>query len=453
MSLISLSEFASRCGGGLSSGASGEISGFATDNREVKPRNLFICIKGENVDGHDFSDKAFSEGAIACLCTKPIKGPHIVVDDISSALANFGRSKRAEFNRPVVAITGSAGKTTTKEFVAAACSPLGRIVKSQGNRNTEYTSPLLWAEVGADTAAVVVEMGMRGEGQIAHLASIAQPTVGVVTQIGTSHLEMVSSRAGIARAKSELLKALPKDGTAVLWQEDVFLDELKKAAPCNARTFGFSQEADCRVLGYRSINWEECYIKGTLDGIEFETEVPTIGRHQALNIAAAILASSACGVGVTDAVAKIPSATLPPLRLQVVERGGATFVLDTYNASPDSTVAALATLAELPAMGRKIAVLGEMKELGQSTETGHRRVGAALAESMVDKALLTGGPTRFIADEALKTGFPKDRIEELVEFDIAKVREFLKCVRDGDTVLIKGSRALGLERAVEVAHK
>lgn len=445
---MTLSEFAHRCGGRLV-GADGEIKGFATDSREVKEGSLFLCIRGERSDGHDFVQQALDQGAVASLSERDVPGPHVLVESLVDALAGFALSKREEFHGPVIGVTGSTGKTTTKEFVAATLSPLGQVLKTEGNRNTEFTSPLVWAGLSQDHKAVVIEMGMRGFGQIAHLASFSRPTIGVVTNIGTSHIEKVESREGIARAKSELLEALPGDGAAVLWQEDTFLDQLRAAAKCRAFTFGFSQESDCRVLGYRALSWEKCLVRGSLDGVLFEVELFTTGRHQALNAAAAVLAARCAGVSVADAARALAGATLPPLRLQVVPYQGATIVLDTYNASPDSTIAAIKTLTDVPAEGRRIAILGEMRELGDYTESGHRAVGAALGVSSVDHAVLTGGPTRFIAEEAAKAGFPQEKVTAYESFDLENVRRFLATLRPGDVVLIKGSRALGMEGALE----
>ena len=443
-----LSEFARRCGGALV-GEDVEFAGFATDSRQITAGALFLCIRGSRVDGHEFAPQALANGAAACLAERTIGGTHIIVGDIAGALAAFAASRRAEFHGPVVGVTGSTGKTTTKEFVAAALSPLGPVLKNAGNKNTEYTSPLVWAELTDAHRAVVVEMAMRGPGQIAHLAGFSRPTIGVVTNIGTAHIEKVGSREGILNAKSELLRALPSDGTAVVWQEDDYLRDLKAGSPCPVRTFGFTPESDCHVLGYRALSWEKCAVRGRLDGVTFEVELATTGRHQALNAGAAVLAAHSAGVSVQDAVGALPKAEMQPMRLQIVPHRGATVVLDTYNASPDSTVAALRALADVPARGRRIAILGEMRELGDFTESGHRQVGHELAILLLDFAFLTGGPTTFIADEARLSGYPEERMQELPELDIAKVREFLGTIKEGDVVLIKGSRALGLESALE----
>jgi UDP-N-acetylmuramoyl-tripeptide--D-alanyl-D-alanine ligase len=446
---MNVRDFALRCGGEWIGEGDPEIFGFATDSREVQPGYMFIAIKGDRVDGHDYVNVANDREACACLVMRDCGVPQILVEDIEIALARFGSSLRDEFAGPVVGITGSNGKTTTKEFIAAALSPLGAVLKNIGNKNTQYTSPLLWAGLTPETRSVVVEMGMRGFGQIAHLAAIAKPTIGVVTVIGTAHIEKVGSREGIFRAKGELLTALPSDGVAVIWREDDFYSELKAISACRVVCFGHGMDADCRVVGYRSDDWGRCTVRLGYKGAEAEVELPTFGRHQALNAACAVLVACEAGVEFSEAVAALAGADLPGMRLEIVERDGVTVLVDTYNASPDSTVAALDALAQGPARGRRVAILGEMKELGDFTERGHRLVGQALARGNVDRALLTGGPTRFIYDEARSAGMRENQMVSCDELELGVVRVFLdECVA-GDTVLIKGSRALALESVLE----
>jgi len=446
---MKVAEFAERCGGVWNGAEDAVITGFATDSREVKSGFLFIAIKGDRVDGHDFVRDVIKTGAVGALATRTVDEPHILVENIEDALAMFGRSVRAEFNGPVVGITGSNGKTTTKEFAAAALTPLGKVLKSEGNKNTQYTSPLLWFGLTDEHKSVIVEMGMRGLGQIAHLAEIAQPTIGVITVVGTAHIEKVGTREGILEAKTELFGSLPHDGTAIIWHEDDFYDELKLRAPCPVLSFGTSEDADCRVVGYRSLDWGKCTVRFAYKGEESEIELPTFGRHQALNAAAAVLVAVVAAVKFADAVAALAEADLPAMRLEILDRGGVTVLMDTYNASPDSTIAALEALAQGPAQARRIAILGEMKELGDYTEAGHRAVGSALAAANIDLALLTGGPTRFIYDEARQAGMKEEQMVSVSELSLSVVRAFLNGARTGDTVLIKGSRALGLEKALE----
>ncbi len=441
MKPILVQDFAQRCRGSIHGNwQAPAFAGFALDNREVKPGDLFLAIKGANVDGHSFVSQALASGAVGAMVERPVDGPHILVDNLVNGLGRFGRSRREEFFGPVIGITGSAGKTSTKEFVAAALSPLGPILKNTGNRNTEYTSPLVWAELDNTHRAAVIEMSMRGFGQVAHLAAVSEPNIGIVTNIGNAHAEMVGSREGIAKAKSELLEALPPTGNAIIWAEDDFTDLLKGRSRAPVLTFGFGP-SDCQVLRYKAISWTEAHVEGTLKGKPWHAKLPSVGRHMALNAAAAILAAHCTGVPVQEAADALASAVLPPMRMEIIVLNGATIVLDNYNASPPSMAAAIETLSEIPASGRRLAVIGEMRELGPESAAGHRNVGEALGKSKVDSVLFYGEATK----EAARSSGLKN-----VAFaaSLADVTEFLRTVRAGDVVLIKGSRALELEKAL-----
>lgn len=423
-------------------------TGFSTDNRQISPGDLFIAIKGARADGHDFVVEAMAAGAVGAIVERPVSVPHILVRNVVESLADMGGALRARFTCPVVGITGSSGKTSTKELLAAALSPLGEILKSEGNRNTEYTSPLIWASDAAkDAKAAVVEMAMRGPGQIAHLAGVHKPTVGIVTNIGYSHLEQLGSREAIADAKGELAAALPADGTAIFWSEDPFLDRLRARTKARVLTFGDSDEADCQIEVYRSVSWAESWIKGKCLGEPFEAVLPTIGRHQGLNASAAVLAARVAGVGVTQASAALALAQLPPMRMESFSLNGARVLLDTYNASPPAMVSAIETFADLPCMGRRFAVLGEMKELGSETIEAHRKIGRALIKANLYKVLFYGAPMTFARQELIRAGAPSDRLPFATS--LKDVREFLEIeLAQGDCVLIKGSRALELEKAL-----
>jgi UDP-N-acetylmuramoyl-tripeptide--D-alanyl-D-alanine ligase len=425
--------------------SSSDIRGFATDNREVRPGDAFLAIRGAKVDGHQYVPMALEAGAAVAVVERPVDGPHILVPNLVDALARFGRHYRERFRGPVIGITGSAGKTTAKEFLASALEPLGKVLKTVGNRNTEYTAPLLWADLESDTAVVVVELAMRGFGQIAHLATFSQPTIGVITNIGYGHMEMVGDRAGIARAKGELLEALPWDGTAILWQEDEFLETLKDTAgQRTVRTFGFSAKSECRIVSYRPLDWQRAEVRGVAGGQDWTAVVPVVGRHISLNAAAAILAAVVAGVPAQAAADRLASAKLPPMRMEARELNGASLLVDTYNASPPAMLAAIETLRELPVRGRRVAVVGEMKELGEHTEALHREVGRALAS--LDAVLFYGAPMAdFAREEAVSAGLRDARVAHSLE----DVRAFLGELQPGDAALVKGSRALELERALE----
>jgi UDP-N-acetylmuramoyl-tripeptide--D-alanyl-D-alanine ligase len=441
---LSLSEIARRCGGQFN-GEDAFASGFATDNREIKPRNVFIAIKGERVDGHDFVPSAFASGAVAVLVEKPIHGRYILVENVVQALANLARSFREEFSGPVIGITGSAGKTTTKEFTASACESLGRVLKTEGNRNSEFTGPLLWPDLTPDTKVVVTEMGMRGFGQIAHLASFNKPTIGVVTNVGYSHVEMVGTREGIATAKAEMLAELPINGVAVLYSEDEYLGNLiAVAGDRKIRTFGAGGNADCQVTGYQPIDWFSAKVEGVLDGNKWQLTMPTVGRHIANNVAAALLAATEAGVSVQEACAGIEKAKLPPLRMEIRDFQGGTLVLDNYNSNPPAVLAAITTLEEVPTEGKRIVVLGTMRELGDESEEAHRSIGRRLSKAKVDQIFVFGDETQYIELEYTKRGGDSSRFERLSSLD--DLRSKLSFVGVGDTVLVKGSRALEMEK-------
>lgn len=442
---INLSEIASRCGGHFN-GKDAVATGFVTDNREIRPRNVFIAIKGERVDGHDFVPSAFAAGAVAVLVEKPVHGRYILVDNVVEALAKMALSFRNEFKGPVIGITGSAGKTTTKEFTASACASFGEVLKTIGNRNSEFTGPLLWPELTPDTKFVIAEMGMRGFGQIAHLAAFNKPTIGVVTNIGYSHVELVETREGIAKAKGEMISALPDDGVAVLFSEDEYLGNLIAiAGDRKIRTFGSGGNADCQITGYEPLNWTAAMVEGVLDGKKWSLTMPTVGRHIANNVAAAILASTEAGVGLEDACRGIEKATLPPLRMEIRDFLGATLVLDNYNSNPPAVLAAIQALEEVPCEGKRIVVLGTMRELGTESEEGHRAIGRRLSRSKIDRIFVFGDKTEFIEQEFAKRGGDSNRFEQILSLEV--LREKLSFVTKGDTILVKGSRALEMERA------
>lgn len=445
---MNLSELARRMGGELV-GPDAEAGAFALDSRDVRPGSVFVAIKGERVDGLAFAAQALKDGACAVIAEAEIAGPHIRVSSVVEALANYGRSLRSEFHGPVIGITGSNGKTSSKEMLAAAISPLGPILKSEGNQNTEYTSPLLWQRRTAETAAAIVEMGMRGAGQIAHLARIAQPTHGLITMIGIAHIEMLGTREAIARAKGELVQALPETGTAFLNSDDEFTPMLSGMTTARVQTFGFALGSDLQIVGYRAISLQEMDLRVAYQGETESVTLPTVGRHQSQNAAGALLVAVNLGLSLREATQALRAKFVaPPMRMEIRKHRGAEVLLDTYNASPDSTVAALTTFAEVPCEGRRIVVLGEMKELGTMTELGHRRVGQQLADTPFDRVVLIGDPTRFMAEEAIMRGVRASCVAMATSMD--DVRRELDQVQPGDRVLIKGSRALALEQLLEV---
>lgn len=434
--------------GGIFTGDPATITGFATDSREVQPGDAFLAISGARTDGHDHVHTAFANGAVVAIVEREISGPHILVPNLVNALADLALSYRQEFKGPVIGITGSAGKTTTKEFLAAALGPLGPILSTRGNRNTEFTAPLLWTEVSGETRVVVVEMAMRGFGQIAHLASFSRPTIGVITNVGYSHLLQVGSREGIAQAKAELFNALPAEGIAVYPADDDFTAFLAEQAGSRRRlTFGFEPTADAYISNYHSVGMSQFEITGHSLGQPFKTTLPVIGKHMALNAASAILVATQLGVPAQLAADQLSGVLLPPMRMEIRDCHGVTVLIDTYNASPASMIAALEALSEQTVKGKRRAIIGEMKELGNLTEQAHRMVASAIVRNEIDDVILVGDTAEIYADQLLHDGYPADRIH--ISKSLTDLRKFMNSSQPGDMVLIKGSRALELERVLK----
>ena len=435
MKPLSLAEFAEIVGGSVMGEPAQAITGFATDSRDVEPGDLFLAIRGANVDGHDFDQQVLSRGAAGMLVEREVMGPHVRVSNLVEALAKFALHFRNQYLGPVVGITGSAGKTTTKEFIASALSPLGFIVKTEGNRNTEYTAPLLWPDVSPQSKAVVIEMAMRGTGQIAHLASFSKPTHAVVTNIGWSHASEVGSRDGIAHAKAELLEALPPDGIAILPADDDYVGLLsEKAQERQIYTFGWSEPADCRIVGVDSLGWEGCTVNGFFADIPWQAFIPYVGKHLATNVAAAICTAATLGLAPQEAAEVVGDALLPPMRMEVIVRDGIHILLDAYNASPASMTGAIETFAGLPVDGRRYAILGQMNELGATSADEHRKVGEFIKGATIHKVV---GYGPLAADYGLS-----------VATSIDDLKAFYADLKPGDAILIKGSRSLELERVL-----
>ncbi len=442
---VTVAELAELLGGRISGAQPAALlTGFATDSREAGPGIAFLAIKGARVDGHDFATEVISAGSPVMVVEREVNAPYILVSNLISALAKAGNTLRKQFDGPVVGVTGSNGKTTTKEFVAAALSTLGPVLKNEGNRNTEYTSPLVWFDRQTEHRSAVIEMGMRGFGQIDHLARIAEPTIGIITNIGTAHMEMVESRAGIAKAKSELIELLPANGYAILPRDDEYFDDLRNRAAGQVVTFGFLQEADAQILGYRpeptgasiQLRWQ---------GQSYGMQLPMVGRHQALNAAAAFAAAVCAGGDPGAVAAAIANSEPPPMRMEIKAWRGLSVIFDAYNSSPDSTRAAIQTLLELPASGERVAVLGEMKELGEYTESGHRAVGSMIAEGGIDRVILIGPDMEYAKEAAIAGGYPSERITSFEYLQYDQIQAKILNSSPESVVLIKGSRSLALE--------
>ena len=454
---MSLGEIAEATDGTVCDGDSDTpVTGPAfADSRRVTRGGLFVALRGEHVDGHAFAGAAIDGGATGVLATRPVGSPAVVVED---ALAALGRLTRVVIDRlpelRIVAVTGSQGKTTTKDLIASILEQAGPTVAAEGSFNNEIGVPLTALQATAQTRFLVVEMGARGVGHIAYLSEMTPPDVAVVLNVGLAHVGEFGSQERIAMAKAELVQALTGDGTAVLNAEDRRVSAMASQTSAQVLTFGRSANADVQV--------QELAVDGSgrprfelVYGEERRhVTLPLVGAHQAMNAVAATAAGLACGVSLETAAAVLP--TVPERsrwRMEIRERpDGVTVINDAYNANPDSMRAALAALAAI-ARGRghdtrTWAVLGEMRELGAASRSQHEAVGREVARSRVSQLIVVGQEAKPIHLAASReAGWTGDSV--LVPDLAQAVRLLASQLHSGDIVLVKASRAAGLELVAE----
>ncbi|HVW34727.1 MAG TPA: UDP-N-acetylmuramoyl-tripeptide--D-alanyl-D-alanine ligase, partial [Acidimicrobiia bacterium] len=438
---------------------------YSIDSRTLAPGGLFVALRAER-DGHDFVLDALDRGAVGALVARPVEGAGlIVVEDTATALSALGRTARDRLDgAPVVGITGSTGKTSTKDLTAAALAPAGPVGASPVSFNNEIGVPLTLLSAPEAAAAVVVEMGARGIGHIATLCEVARPTVGVITNIGLAHAEFFGSREEVARGKGELLEALPAAGHAVLCADDDLTPRLRARTGAAVLTAGRSAAADVRVSGMQlDAELRPAFRLDTPWGPADVAPLPVRGAHQAVNAAMAVAVAAVCGVALADAVAGLAGAVGSPLRMDLRRTPGGVAVLDdSYNANPTSMAAAVEALAALGGSGRRFAVLGPMAELGPEAAEAHRRLGRLAAEARIDTVVAVapartggpaGGPLRE-AVEALAAGAREGGVTAVVvDGPAGALAELGARLRPGDAVLVKASRVAGLERVAAALHE
>lgn len=425
-------------------GADQSFGVVSTDTRALSAGSLFVAIPGDRFDGNDFVAEARAKGAAGALVSRLAASPlaQIEVRDSRRALGAMARAWRAAFSIPVVAVTGSSGKTTVKELIAAILSVSRSVCVTQGNLNNDIGVPLTLMRLNAEHDAAVIELGANHAGEIDYLAGLAQPTVGVITNAAAAHLEGFGSLRGVCVAKGELLDHLPRAGTAVLNADDQFRADWVARSRCEFTvTFGFAANADCRVLGEPQYMATGSEFRMRLpDGDEADVWLPLLGRQNVANACAAAAAAQAVGTSLDDIVAGLARATPVRGRLRAVPgRNGATIIDDSYNANPGSVRAALDHLAAL--RGRRILVLGNMAELGPEAPALHKEIGE-YARGRCDLLFAIGD---LASQAAAAFGADGRRVA-----DIAAARDVLEPLLGTDvTVLVKGSRVMGLDRLVK----
>ena len=445
-------ELARLAGGRVLALSSRPIHGAAVDSRLVEPGQLFVALPGERTDGHEFIADAVGRGAVAVLLTRPVPDPSSLGDvtvvrvaDGLVALGAVAAGWRRRFDPLVVGVTGSIAKTSTKEAIAAVLSRTLRTLRNEGNQNNEVGLPLTILRMTREHEAAVLEMGMYVGGEIAELARIARPRIGVVTAVQPVHLARIGSIEAIERAKGELVEALPRDGTAVLNADDRIVRRMDRRTVARTVTYGFDETADVTAEAVGSAGFAGMRFVLRVGGSRQEVGIPTLGRMSVHNALAAAAVGRAAGLTLEEIAAGLATGWSAPHRAQLVRAGGVTLVDDSYNASPRSVVAALDLLAGLP--GRRGAVLGEMLELGDASEDGHRTVGEAAART-VDWLVVVGRDAAPIAEGALDAGMDPARIATAPDADTV-VATLPPRLRNGDVVLIKASRGIGLDRVVD----
>ena len=429
--------------------ADARVTGVAVDSRVAKPGDVFFALVAER-DGHEFVADAARAGVAAAVVSKDVEVdlPLVLVPDTLKALGDLARAHRLKHAASVVAVTGSVGKTTTKEMIAAVLGPKYTVLKSEANFNNEIGLPMTLFQLSKSHSVVVLEMAMRGPGEIGWLADVARPRIGVITNVGLSHIERLGSAEGIAVAKAELLEYLPPDGLAVLNVDDGAFGFLRDKCPCRVVAFGESPSADVRATNVRVLpDGRAAGVVVTPKGAA-ELELAALGRHNIWNALAAIAVALEMGVALEEAKAALEALNPPAMRSNVVKSpSGYVVVNDAYNAGPASMAGALRTLGAMQG-GRRIAVLGDMLELGDQADAAHLDIGRIVAAEGIDELITVGRLGRRIADGAVEHGLSPARIRS--SDNSSEVAADLKGqLRPGDIVLVKGSRAVKMEIVVE----
>jgi UDP-N-acetylmuramoyl-tripeptide--D-alanyl-D-alanine ligase len=422
------------------------LCGISTDTRSLVPGDVFVALVGENFDGHSYLGEAVRKGASSVVVsrhTEQLAVPELLVPDTLLAYGAIAKAHRKRYDIPVIGITGSVGKSTTREMISCALGALGHVVRNESNENNEIGVPKTVLRIDENTAAAAIEMAMRGSGQIAYLASIAQPTVAVLTLISDNHIELLGSREAIAAAKAELVAAIEANGVVVLNGDDPCQLSMKRNTQATVVSYGFSAHADVHAQDVTATeSGFEFRVAGCL-GKPADVALKSAAHHDVANALAAITAAVYAGVSLADAADRLSTWSSMPMRMEVLQsRCGAVILNDCYNASPASMLSAVRTLKEHRATGRRIAYLGDMKELGKDAPRLHAEV-AAFAVKDGDITIYSVGEDMTKALGGLQAGAFETSQEAAAH--AAGVLD----LNSNDVVLVKASRAMAMELVVE----
>ncbi|MFZ1052124.1 MAG: UDP-N-acetylmuramoyl-tripeptide--D-alanyl-D-alanine ligase [Candidatus Sulfotelmatobacter sp.] len=424
--------------------------GYSIDSRTVGLGQLFFAVKGERLDGHDFVEQALEKGAAGAVVRKDRLGRYpqqarlLAVEDTLVALQTLATAARKLWGKPLIAVTGSAGKTTTKEAIAHVLGARFRVLKSEGNFNNHFGLPLMLLKLEPEHDLAVIEMGMSHAGEIRALAKIARPEIGVVTNVAAVHLEFFDSLAGIARAKYELVESLPGSGTVVLNADDEYVSQFGRGFKGKVVMYGTRTAADVRAEKIQSQGAQGTEFDVVVGSVREHATLPLVGEHNVLNALAAVAVGLERGLKPSEAIAELYTLAPADKRGQVLQLGNITVINDCYNSNPKALEAMVDALAAMRAK-RRIVVAGEMLELGPAGEEMHRQAGQHVADKKIDVLLGVRGLARSMVEGARQAGTRSEFVaspEEAGEWLAGEAR-------DGDVVLLKASRGVKLEKALE----
>jgi UDP-N-acetylmuramoyl-tripeptide--D-alanyl-D-alanine ligase len=427
---------------GLSAQNDARITGWSIDSRSIAPGDLFFALRGPNHDGNAYVDEVLRKGAVAAIANEIKPGPVLVVPDTLEALQSTAVWSLKQWGGEVIGVTGSAGKTSTKDVIAAMLGSNMKVGKTIGNLNNHVGVPLSILRLPGEARTAVLEMGMNHAGEIRALCAIAKPRIGVVTNVGHAHMEAFDSIDGVAAAKRELIEALPPDGIAVLNGDDPLVSKFREVHRGRTITFGIDSVADIRA---QQVQLTDQGVSFTVGDSQFESAL--LGRHSILNILAGLAVASLYGIRPAQLTGVVRDLAAPSMRGQRLMHQGVLILNDCYNSNPDAARVMIDVLRETPAK-RRIAVLGEMLELGRWSEALHREVGSYVAMSGIDVLVGIRGEACHLVDAARQSGLAVDAAFFFPDAELAG-EHLRRIAHPGDVILLKGSRGTHVERALE----
>ena len=451
MKELTLKQIADWCGGKVSARFEHlRVSRMQSDSRKVRSGDLFVALKGAKADGHDFAETAINHGAVAALVSRPIseKLPSIEVEDTLRAYGEIAAGYRKLTGVKVVGITGSVGKTTTKEMTASVLEAAYHTAKTEGNHNNNLGLPMTIMDMPENTEVAVLEMGMNHSGEMEYLSDIARPDLAIITNIGTMHIEHLGTREGILQAKLEIMRGMPDDGAGVFNGDEPLLWNIRAIGKHKKYYYGIENHA-CDVTATDIVELDDG-VRFVVHGFgqQFELFVPMLGRHAVYNALAATTVGLLLGVKPEQIQARFSSFHNTGMRQKIYVKNGVTIIEDCYNAGPESTEAALDVLAGIKTDGRRIAVLGDMLELGNRSAAEHYRIGR-LAVGKADLLLTYGEHSVRTLTGAITGGMnPKNTDPFDTHEDMARMLKMR--VSEGDVVLFKGSRGMRMEKVLQL---